>query len=197
MIATEIHISWVRVMVEGAEGGPAEETEPKGMDEASQLDNLQREVDSLRKELQQQKAMADQYLDLARRIQADFDNYRKRAQRDREENIRSANDKLILDLLGVLDDLERALAAPADEVELHQGICQVKCNLLALLKSYGLEEMPETERFDPRLHEALDTTEGEEGRIYETYQKGYLNGTRVIRYAKVKVGMKTEGEKNG
>jgi molecular chaperone GrpE len=184
-------------MVEGAEGGPAEGTEPKGMDEASQLDSLQREVDSLKKELLQQKAMADQYLDLAKRIQADFDNYRKRAQREREENIRSANDKLILDLLGILDDLERALAAPVEQEELSKGIGQVRCNLLALLKSYGLEEMPGSERFDPRLHEALDTTEGEEGRIYETYQKGYLNGTRVIRYAKVKVGKNTEGEKDG
>ena len=184
-------------MVEGAEGGPAEGTEPKEVDEASQLDSLQREVDSLKKELQQQKALADQYLDLAKRIQADFDNYRKRAQRDREENIRSANDKLMLDLLSVLDDLERALAAPVDAEELRKGISQVRCNLLALLRSYGLEEMPETERFDPRLHEALDTTEGEDGRIYQTYQKGYVNGTRVIRFAKVKVGKKTEVEKNG
>jgi len=184
-------------MVEGAEGGPAEGTEPKGMDEASQLDSLQREVDSLKTELRQQKDMADQYLDLAKRVQADFDNYRKRAQREKEETIRAANDRLILDLLGIIDDLERALAAPGDQEELRKGICQVRCNLLALLRSYGLEEMPEADRFDPHLHEALDAIEGEEGRIYETYQKGYLNGNRVIRYAKVKVGKKTEVEKDG
>lgn len=184
-------------MVEGAEGGPAEGTGPKGMDEASQLEGLQREFDSLKAKLEQQTALTDQYLDLAKRIQADFDNYKKRAQREREEYTRAANDRLLLDLLGVLDDLERALAAPVEEGELRKGVGQVRTNLLSLLRSYGIHEMPAADRFDPHLHEALCTVEGEDGKVYETYQKGYVNGNRVIRYAKVKVGRSTDSEKNG
>ena len=172
----------VKVMSEGAASGPTE-------------GNGQKELDSLRKELESERAASKEYLDLAKRIQADFDNYKKRAQRDKDEFMRAANDRLVADLLGALDDLERSLSLLVKDEEMRKGVSQIHLNLTNLLRSYGLREMPLEGRFDPSLHEAFATCEGEEGKIYETYQKGYLMGNRVIRHAKVKVGRSIqEGE---
>jgi molecular chaperone GrpE len=191
-------------MVGGTGEGPAERTEPEEVNSGSnkrlqsEVEALRGEVDLLRKELDKQTSNMTYYLDVAKRIQADFDNYRKRVQRDREEYVKQANDKLISELLGVVDDLERALSSPGDVDDLKKGIGQIQVNLLTLLKSYGLSEMSCGEEFDPNLHEALCTTEGEEGKVCEVLQKGYLLGPRVIRHAKVKVGKTSEkGEENG
>jgi len=182
-------------MPEGAANGPKEEN---GQEPKTQVQALQQELVALRKELESQKAANQEYLDLAKRIQADFDNYRKRAQRDKDDLTRMANDRLVADLLTTVDDLDRALGPNHSEEELRTGVTQIRGNLLALLRSYGLREMPEGSAFDPELHEALATCEGEEGRIYETYQKGYLIGNRVIRHAKVRVGRSNkEAEQNG
>lgn len=182
-------------MPEGAANGPKE---GNGQEDKAQVRALQQELDILRKELESQKATNDEYLVLAQRIQADFDNYRKRAQRDKEEFMRSANDRLVADLLITLDDLDRALGPNLGEEELRKGVTQIRSNLMTLLRSYGLREMPEGSAFDPDLHEALAACEGEEGKVYETYQKGYLIGNRVIRHAKVLVGRKNkEAEQNG
>ncbi|MDD1747385.1 MAG: nucleotide exchange factor GrpE [Methanomassiliicoccales archaeon] len=182
-------------MPEGAANGPKEES---GREAKAQVQALQQELGTLRKELESQKAANQEYLDLAKRIQADFDNYRKRAQRDKEEFTKAANDRLVADLLNTLDDLDRALVPKLGEEELRKGVAQIRSNLLALLRSYGLREMPEGCDFDPELHEALTACEGEDGRIYETYQKGYLIGNRVIRHAKVRVGSSNkEAEQNG
>lgn len=182
-------------MPEGAANGPKQEN---GQEAKAQVQALQQELATLRQELESQKAANQEYLDLAKRIQADFDNYRKRAQREKDEVIRISNDKLIADLLTTLDDLERALGPNLAEEELRKGVGQIRSNLLGLLRSYGLREMPEGSTFDPELHEALAACEGEDGRIYETYQKGYLIGNRVIRHAKVRVGKSNkEAEQNG
>jgi len=191
-------------MVGGADEGPAEGTEPEEVSSMSnrqlqsEVESLRNEVESLRKDLEKQASNLAYYLDAAKRIQADFDNYKKRVQRDREEYIKQANDKLISELLGFVDDLERALCSPGTVDDLKTGLCQVQNNLLALLRSYGLKEIPSEGDFDPALHEALCTTQGEEGKICEVLQKGYLLGPRVIRHAKVKVGKTSEkGEENG
>jgi molecular chaperone GrpE len=182
-------------MPEGAANGPKE---GNGREEKAQVQALQQELDGLRKDLESQMATNKEYLDLAKRIQADFDNYRKRAQRDKEEFMRSANDRLIADLLNTLDDLDRASSPNIKEEELRKGVAQIRSNLMVLLCSYGLREMPEGRVFDPDLHEALATCEGEDGKVLETYQKGYLLGTRVIRHAKVCVGKTDkEAEQNG
>jgi molecular chaperone GrpE len=182
-------------MPEGAANGPKE---GNGQEDKAQVRALQQELDTLRKELESQQAVNNEYLVLAQRIQADFDNYRKRAQRDKEEFMRSANDRLVADLLITLDDLDRALGPNLGEEELRKGVTQIRSNLMTLLRSYGLREMPEGSAFDPDLHEALAACEGEEGKVYETYQKGYLIGNRVIRHAKVLVGRNNkEAEQNG
>ncbi|MDD1747773.1 MAG: nucleotide exchange factor GrpE [Methanomassiliicoccales archaeon] len=182
-------------MPEGAANGPKE---GDGQEDKAQVQALQQELGTLRKELDSQKAANQEYLELAKRIQADFDNYRKRAQRDKDDFTKSANDRLVADLLNTLDDLDRASAPNLGDEELRKGVAQIRSNLLALLRSYGLREMPEGRDFDHELHEALTVCEGEDGRIYETYQKGYLIGNRVIRHAKVRVGRSNkEAEQNG
>jgi molecular chaperone GrpE len=155
------------------------------------------DADRLRRELEAQTAKTAEYLDLAKRIQADFDNYRKRTMREKDDIIRSASDRIVIDLLPVLDDLERALSSKGGEEELRTGIRQVQANLLSLLRSYGLREIPCEGRFDPSLHDAMCVGEGEEGAILEQYQRGYFMGPRVVRHARVKVGRPREENKAG
>ena len=143
-------------MVEEGEGAPPAESPAEAAPEQSK----DQEVQDLRDELEKQASQAREYLDLAKRIQADFDNYRKRVQREREETTKAANDALLLGILGTRDDLERAIAAEAGVEEMRAGLKQILLNLDSFLMSYGVREMSATERFDPRLHEALCTGEG-------------------------------------
>ncbi len=172
------------------------ETEASEANLEDQTAALQKELEEAKKDLEKQAALAREYLDSAKRIQAEFDNYKKRALRDREEFAKSANEKVISQLLTIIDDFERAITAQCDLNDLRAGIEQVHSNLMALLQSYGLKEIPATDKFDPNYHEALSVGEGEDGKILETYQKGYLLGRRVIRYSKVKVA-KQKGDQNG
>lgn len=155
------------------------------------------EVDGLMSRYKEAKEEAEKNLEMAKRIQADFDNYRKRAQRDKDEQVKAANDKLLFEMLGFLDDFERALASKSTPEEFRQGVASVHANLRSMIQSKGLVETP-CETFDPALHEALCVGEGEDGKVLEVYQKGYCLGPRVIRYAKVKVGRSSDrGESNG
>ena len=138
---------------------------------------------------------ASENLDLAKRIQADFDNYRKRTQKDNEEFRRYATESFITDMLGILDDLERALAHADAKSDLAIGVGGIRSNLMRLLVSKGLAEIPTDTGFDPKVHEAFCVQDGEDdGKIVEVFQRGYRIGDRVIRYAKVKVTKKKEKE---
>jgi molecular chaperone GrpE len=181
-------------MSEGADGKALnEKAQSKGeTDDRAEIEELRQQATDLRDALDKQMAQTREYLDAARRITAEFDNYRKRSAKDREEIIKSSNDKLIAELLTVYDDLERALASNATAEEFRKGVNQIHLNLGALLRSYGLKEIPANDKFDPSYHEALSVGEGEEGKILEVYQKGYCLGPRVLRHSKVKVGVKPE-----
>lgn len=151
----------------------------------------QPEADPL-KEAQEQ---AQKYLDMARRLQADFDNYRKRSQREMEDFKKYANSNLVGELLTIVDDLDRALSIAGEETEFVKGIRGVRSNLLKLLESHGLKEIPTDGDFDPNMHEALCTVEGDEdNKVAETFLKGYTLNGKVLRYSKVKVTKKKEGE---
>jgi molecular chaperone GrpE len=172
--------------------GDAEESDEGSItSEETELEALRKELDDARRSLNAENARCRELIEMAKRIQPDFDNFRKRAVREREENVRTANDKLILELLNVLDDLDRATGIQWDEGQLRTGVEQVRTNFLSLLKGYGLREIP-NERFDPQLHEAFAVGEGEDGAILEVYQKGYCLGPRVLRHSKVKVGISKE-----
>jgi molecular chaperone GrpE len=133
----------------------------------------------------------DEYLDLARRTQADFENYRKRAARDAAAAGERAKSGLVRELLPVVDNLERALDSAAAEDHLADGVRLVHSELVAVLARNGVEVFdPKGEKFDPELHEALSMREeegAEQGAVLEVSEKGYrLNGS-VLRPARVVV----------
>jgi molecular chaperone GrpE len=124
------------------------------------------------------------------RLAADFDNYRKRVAREHAELTQRANERLLNELLPVLDDLERALEAAAEheEAKLEEGVKLVHRSFLSLLERHGLSEIETNGAFDPHVHEALlaqAAEDAEEGSVLQVLQKGYRLGERVLRPARV------------
>jgi molecular chaperone GrpE len=137
------------------------------------------------------QAERNELFDRLQRLAAEFDNFRKRAAREQGEVVTRANERLVKELLPVLDDLGRALEAAAEHEEgkLEEGVRLVHRSLGSLLEREGLAEIETDGRFDPHVHEALLTqpSELEEGSILEVIQKGYRLGQRVLRPARVVV----------
>ncbi|HEY2005748.1 MAG TPA: nucleotide exchange factor GrpE [Solirubrobacteraceae bacterium] len=140
---------------------------------------------------------ADEYLELAQRTRAEFENYRRRTARDAAVAQERGVNKLALELLPAIDNLDRALAH-ADSVEaengdasLVHGIKHVHADVLAALKRAGIEPFsPEGEPFDPQFHEAVAQQPQEgaaPGTVVEVYQRGYRRGESVLRPARVVV----------
>ncbi|HEY2542606.1 MAG TPA: nucleotide exchange factor GrpE, partial [Gaiellaceae bacterium] len=121
---------------------------------------------------------------------ADFDNYKKRAARERAEYIALANERLLKELLPILDDLERALNAAEqhEEAQLEDGVRLVHRSLASLLERQGVKEIATDGKFDPHVHEALlaqPAEDKEQGDVVDVIQKGYTIGDRVVRPARV------------
>ncbi|HEY8773469.1 MAG TPA: nucleotide exchange factor GrpE [Gaiellaceae bacterium] len=134
----------------------------------------------------------DEYLDSLQRLKAEFDNYRKRAAREQESLSSRASESLLKELLPVLDDLERALAAAEhhEEAELEDGVRLVHRALLDVMRKHGLELIETDGAFDPHVHEALlaqPVEDAEPGSVVQVLQKGYRLGDRVLRPARVVV----------
>jgi len=129
--------------------------------------------------------------DQLKRVAADFDNFRKRAARERDELVVRANERLVKELLPILDDLERALEAAAEheEAALEEGVRLVFRSLAQTLERQGLEQISTDGKFDPHVHEALlsQPSERDEGDVIDVVQKGYRLGDRVLRPARVVV----------
>ncbi len=144
------------------------------------------------------EAERDERLDDLKRVAADFENYRKRVARDQESLVARAHERLVKELLPVLDDLERALAAAEqhEEAKLEEGVRLVHQELAAALEREGLAEIETNGRFDPHVHEALlsQPSEAEEGSVLEVVQKGYRLGDRVVRPARVVVAAPAEAD---
>ena len=161
-------------------------------DEATEaeVEESELEAPAPRDPLAELTAERDEYLDLLQRVQADFENYRKRAAREQERLVAHAHDRLVRELLPVLDDLERALEAAEkhEEAQLVEGVKLVEQSLRAALRKEGLHEIETDGQFDPHVHEALLTQarEGAEpGSVLEVVQRGYRVGDRVVRPARV------------
>jgi molecular chaperone GrpE len=124
------------------------------------------------------------------RLAADFENYKKRAARERDEYVTLANERLLKELLPILDDLERALNAAEEheEAQLEEGVRLVHRSLASLLARNGVEEIATDGKFDPHVHEALlaqPAEDREHGDVLDVIQKGYKLGDRVVRPARV------------
>jgi molecular chaperone GrpE len=136
------------------------------------------------------EAERDEYLDLLQRVKADYENYRKRAARDQERLIAHAHERLVRELLPVLDDLERTLEAAErhEEAALFDGVRLVERSLRKALEKEGLVEIATDGPFDPHVHEAMLTQpqEGAEtGSVLDVVQRGYRIGDRIVRPARV------------
>ena len=133
----------------------------------------------------------DETVNLLQRIQADFDNFRRRNASIRSDSYEEGKRDTVKELLPALDNLERALdAIPAENASLRDGIAMVQRQMLDSLKKLGLEEIEDDCKFDPSKHEAVmrEKVDGKEsGDIVVVFQKGYRMGDRVIRHCMVKV----------
>ena len=148
----------------------------------------------LKAEVEKAKECQDKLL----RARADFDNLRKRLEKDKQEFLKYANEGIFLELLNVLDDLERTINLAEDKHEdlnaFLKGVEMILAHLYDMLKQHGVKPIEaEGKVFDPDYHEALMQVENQdlpEHTIVEVLQKGYLMHERVIRTAKVKVSKK-------
>ena len=187
---------------EGASTSPRQPMSPEGVDPgrtstSSQQSNPGKGVDpggAIEEELDElvkTAAERDQYLALAQRTQADFENYRKRVARDAAAAQERGVAKLAKELLPALDNLDRAIDAAEDEDPLLAGVRLVRSELSAALARLGIEAFaPLGEAFDPNLHEAVaqQPVEGAvSGAVAEVFQNGYRMGETIIRPARVLV----------
>jgi molecular chaperone GrpE len=142
-------------------------------------------------ELAALQAERDQLLDRLQRLAAEFDNFRKRNARENATLAERANERLVKELIPILDDLGRALEAAAEheEAKLEDGVRLVHRSLGEVLTKEGLAEIETGGKFDPHVHEALlsQPSDAEEGSVIEVVQKGYKLGDKVIRPARVVV----------
>jgi len=150
------------------------------------------EIKALKQALAEEKAKAEEHLAGWQRAQADFMNYKRRTEQEKEEISKFANSILMLNTLPVLDDLERALTSiPPRLAKLDwiDGIRLIERKLQTSLEAQGLSQIKAPgEPFDPTLHEAARMDKGKEGIVIEEIQKGYKLHDRVIRPSKVVVG---------
>jgi len=140
----------------------------------------------------------DEHLNDLKRVAAEFENYRKRVLRDQESLVARAHERLVKELLPVLDDLERALAAAEEheEAKLEEGVRLVHRELADALEREGLAEIETAGVFDPHVHEALlsQPSDEQEGSVLEVVQKGYRLGDRVLRPARVVIAAPREDD---
>ncbi len=158
------------------------------------------EVDQLRAKLAEAEQARDQNIDLAKRMQAEFENYQKRAQRDRAQDLRYAQAPLAFDILGALDNLDRAVAAAQQAGEtgpLVQGVAMVQSQLLDVFRRHGVMRIEaQGEPFDPNLHQAVMQQPSKDqppGTVLQVLEHGYRIHDRVLRPARVIVSTAPAG----
>jgi len=155
------------------------------------LKEKEESIKGLKKEIEEKDLKIDDYHSSLQRLQADFENYKKRTEKNMVEHIKYANEGLIIKIIDMYEDLERALKSSEEGESLKSGVELIYKNLKHMLEKQGLSEIPaEGEKFDPFKHEALMTEKHEDyenGIVTETLAKGYTLNDRVIKCVMVKV----------
>lgn len=174
-----------------AEGFSPEKGEKPG-------EKIEDELALVKERLSTKEAQVEELLGRLQRLQADFENFRKRTQKEKEELTRTANASLMENLLPVIDNFARALQAKVGEEEaFRKGIEMIFRQLEKVLGDAGLEPIDSLGRlFDPNIHQAVFMVEDdtcEENTVVEELQKGYVLGGKVLRPAMVKVSRKSAG----
>lgn len=181
--------------------GPADEAGPAagGVADAdpAAAEAVEETLDDLALEIERLTAERDQYLEALQRMKAEFDNFRKRSDRDRQTIAVGATREVVRDLLPVMDNLERAVQVLVDQGEpaapggagIVAGLEMVRGQLAALLAGHGVEEIPaHGEAFDPTVHEAIASVPSPhhpEGTVIEVVEKGYRHSEHVLRPTRV------------
>jgi molecular chaperone GrpE len=167
----------------------------------TELIKLENEIDELRKALNEEHNRAEEYLNRLKYLQADFENFQKRVNREILDLVKYGNERLIVKLLSVIDDLERAIKSGKEsngKDALLDGIKLVLKELMYILKKEGLDQIDTIGKsFDPNLHEVIEYIEMKdcpENRIVEEIRKGYLLNGRLIRPSMVKVAIRKGGD---
>ena len=168
----------------------SEEDSKEEVIEKSEVEKLQDIVSSLENE---NSTLKDQML----RKQAESDNFRKRVLREKEDSIKYGNSNLLMDLITIIDDFERAIKSSQESSDFdnfHSGIELIEKQFVSMLdRNWGLKRMVSVgEEFDPQMHEAIgmeESSEYDKQTVIEDYQSGYILQDRVLRPAKVKVAM--------
>lgn len=175
-------------------GGASSEPAAAGADPLQALKSAVEELTARVGELEEENStLKDQYL----RKSAEFENFRKRIQREKEDSIAFGNKQLLLDIVPIIDDFERAIRSAEDSKDFdafHDGVVLIERQFTSMLeRKWGLKRFESIgEEFDPAKHEAVTTEEKPEhdaSIVLEDYQKGYLLHDKVLRSAKVKVSM--------
>lgn len=145
------------------------------------------------------KEQSEKYLANWQRAEADFINYKKRSEQERREISKNTSAILIFSLLPVLDDFNRALASMPKKTEFRawaEGVHLIERKLFSILEAQGLSKMDVVgQPFDPNYHDAVSYIEGDEEKVIQELQSGYMLGDRVLRPAMVVVGKGKEEEK--
>ncbi|MCH8007710.1 MAG: nucleotide exchange factor GrpE [Chloroflexi bacterium] len=150
------------------------------------------DVEGLRTRLEEEKQRAGKHYESWQRSAADYQNYKRRMEEERREVARLASVSLIMNLLPLMDDIERALSSVDPKIAgltWIDGIWMIYRKFEAVLQNAGVTEIEaDAQQFDPTVHEAISEVDGEEGKVVSVVQKGYKLGDRVIRPAMVVVG---------
>ena len=174
-----------------------QDTQPEEMEQPEESLIELEDVEALREALGEQRTKAESHLQNWQRVQADFINYKRRSEQEKEEMKAFANSVLICNLLPALDDLERALSSvPRELAKLPwvEGVRLIERKFYDILKAQGVMPIKAKGKlFDPNLHEAAMSTRGREGMVIKELKRGYKLNDRVIRPASVVVG---SGEEN-
>lgn len=148
-------------------------------------------LEAIAQELAEKERMVEEYKNYALRMQADFENYKKRVQNEKEEMQRRIKGDLLLQILPIIDDFERALSTEEKNEKFAEGVKMIFCQLQMVLESFGLTKMETLNAdFNPEYHEAVMTIEDEnlpKNTVVEELRSGYLLNGKVLRPAMVKV----------
>ena len=171
------------------------------LDEVQESDSSDADGESLEQRLAAAEVEIETHLNDLKRLAAEFENYRKRVAREQESLSARAAERLVKELLPIVDDLERALEAAEqhEEAKLEDGVRLVHRQLASVLEREGLVEIETEGKFDPHVHEALlsQPADADEGSVIEVLQKGYRLGDRVLRPARVVVAAAKEERQGG
>jgi molecular chaperone GrpE len=164
-------------------------SQPQNQSGSPQTTVNDEEYNKLKTELEATQTKLNEMVAISQRALADLQNFKRRTEEERENFIQFASAQVILEFLPAISNVERAFKHEPKDNEWVKGIEQILKQLTQVLEKHGVKEIQTLgQKFDPKLHEALMTGQGEKDIVIEEFEKGYLLGDRVIKQARVKVG---------